>query len=595
MSINNDEPGYAVLVSGAWGCGKTHIVKQALSQLGDGDALYVSLYGVTSIEGIEQAMARGLFPKTESQAARFGQQAKNLLSGLQVLGTSWNLNQVSLTELALMGLPRVLVFDDLERAEMDLRPLLGVLNRYVEHERKTVVLIAAEDILRESHAEYDREKEKICGRTVNIEADLDAVLPKFLGNCEQEKILRGHQTVIEEVFNASGCQSLRVLNQSLRELDRLLGFLDETLLSQDIGMKQLVQEYLSQSIWYLSGKLSPDEVLHRPGKDRYEDLFSDEKKDDTQWDLLSKSHEFWYDVIGEGAMGRTASYRAIFQGDAGKWINGVLEETPYFIDNAKALKEPAWTTLYRWTTRSEEQIRAAYDEVMEAIEQASLVEPGAIFHSFLALKKLQDKRIVLGNERNLEALAETYIKDRSDNGDICARSLKTGNLGYGGYFAREENEAIVALGYSAEKTEFVQGLYNQLVQAQDVAFERGKDQTTEGALTRLRSDPAAWIADLEGHAEEEHSLHSALIHASPAEVVDALCEAWVEFPKECLSLMASLGTWHHGRVFPDTRELSWLSSFKSYLERASQSGTTVRDAQIRFAITKFIHAVPGSR
>ena len=58
------EPGYAVLLKGKWGTGKTWFITQTLNSLAqqDGKYLYVSLYGVTSFEEIEDQFFKQLHP-----------------------------------------------------------------------------------------------------------------------------------------------------------------------------------------------------------------------------------------------------------------------------------------------------------------------------------------------------------------------------------------------------------------------------------------------------------------------------------------------------------------------------------------------------
>lgn len=53
------EPGYAVLVTGGWGSGKTHQIKQVLPHT---HAYYVSLFGLDSPEAIEGQVFAAMYP-----------------------------------------------------------------------------------------------------------------------------------------------------------------------------------------------------------------------------------------------------------------------------------------------------------------------------------------------------------------------------------------------------------------------------------------------------------------------------------------------------------------------------------------------------
>ena len=66
------KPGYAVLLKGAWGCGKTYFVKNWIETLkaekNDNEQfftlapIYVSLYGMTSTGQIEEELKRAVSP-----------------------------------------------------------------------------------------------------------------------------------------------------------------------------------------------------------------------------------------------------------------------------------------------------------------------------------------------------------------------------------------------------------------------------------------------------------------------------------------------------------------------------------------------------
>src|SRR4051794_9363809 len=66
-------PGFAVLLSGPWGVGKTYLLKAFLKEkLGEDAAsyVYVSLYGLSSIEEIDDALFQAAFPVMTGTAAK---------------------------------------------------------------------------------------------------------------------------------------------------------------------------------------------------------------------------------------------------------------------------------------------------------------------------------------------------------------------------------------------------------------------------------------------------------------------------------------------------------------------------------------------
>ena len=74
------KPGYAVLLKGSWGCGKTYFVKNWIETLkaekNDNeqfftlDPIYVSLYGMASTGKIEEELKRAVSPILHSKAMK---------------------------------------------------------------------------------------------------------------------------------------------------------------------------------------------------------------------------------------------------------------------------------------------------------------------------------------------------------------------------------------------------------------------------------------------------------------------------------------------------------------------------------------------
>ena len=72
-------PQYAVMINGPWGIGKTFLVKELLQQNVGSKSLkhiYVSLYGLTTIDDINDALFQALYPalgwKVSKVGARIG-------------------------------------------------------------------------------------------------------------------------------------------------------------------------------------------------------------------------------------------------------------------------------------------------------------------------------------------------------------------------------------------------------------------------------------------------------------------------------------------------------------------------------------------
>ena len=153
--------GYAVLLHGEWGCGKTWFIKKLISdykvQHSDGPRfLYITLYGVTAASEIEDQIFQQLHPLLSSKPMAL---AGKILKG--VLRTSLkidfsdhdanssatvtpDLNDINVPEYLKKTDDCVLVFDDLERCRMPVSIILSYINSFVEHQGSKVIIVANE-------------------------------------------------------------------------------------------------------------------------------------------------------------------------------------------------------------------------------------------------------------------------------------------------------------------------------------------------------------------------------------------------------------------------------------------------------------------
>src|SRR5262249_28574556 len=168
-------PYYAVLLTGPWGIGKTYLIKKFLKEKFENEAsyVYVSLYGVTTREELDVAVFQACFPnvvwKNVELLGRVGKAA------LKYVGIN--------PELKLSDLPKpdkkLYVFDDLERCEMPINTSLGYINEFVEHEGRKVIIVTNEQEIKEKE-EYARRREKLIGKTFEVQSVLDEALVSFI-------------------------------------------------------------------------------------------------------------------------------------------------------------------------------------------------------------------------------------------------------------------------------------------------------------------------------------------------------------------------------------------------------------------------------
>jgi hypothetical protein len=231
--------GFAVVVNGPWGSGKTKFIQQNLpyftkerSNAAPDKPLYVSLYGVSDISQIEDRLFEQLHPFLSHKATRL---AGAVLRGAAKTAIKVDFAQgwtatgsapdVNLSSMLKKTEGRIIIFDDFERASMSPIVILGYINPFVEHEDCKVVILADESqIDNKELTQYQRRKEKTIGRTFEFKPDVDNVYKAFLQEVDDlsaRRYLTTAQARLSGIFADSKYENLRLLKQFMWDFERV--------------------------------------------------------------------------------------------------------------------------------------------------------------------------------------------------------------------------------------------------------------------------------------------------------------------------------------------------------------------------------------
>lgn len=205
------DPAGALLLTGEWGCGKTFFIENQLrAYLGrDLILLRISLFGMTDASAVHDAVrdqwmyayyrAKGFADEREALKSlkAMACSAKDLVPErikkvLQIDPEDFITMQNRIAEK-----PVILIFDDLERCQMELCDLLGIINDYCENRKFHTIIVANQEIIRRGNAEnranlaYDEIKEKIIQRTIHYTPDYERVVEAVIRatDCSDEGYL----------------------------------------------------------------------------------------------------------------------------------------------------------------------------------------------------------------------------------------------------------------------------------------------------------------------------------------------------------------------------------------------------------------------
>lgn len=268
-------PGFAILLKGEWGCGKTWFINKYREKLKKNEQkfLYVSLYGMTSFAEIEKSFFQQLHPVLSSKGMAI---TGKIFQGLLKTSLKIDLNSdgkddgsVSL-QIPKIDLPEsfknadnsILIFDDLERCQIDISNLLGYINYFVEHQGLKAILVANEEKLLDKN-NYKYIKEKLIGKTFDIARDLHGALKSFIqetDNTEIKSFLLDNTELVEDIYLKSEYENLRSLKQIILDFERIFQELPEKAKSKSELLQKILRLLMAFSIQIKGGALLPKNI-----------------------------------------------------------------------------------------------------------------------------------------------------------------------------------------------------------------------------------------------------------------------------------------------------------------------------------------------
>jgi archaellum biogenesis ATPase FlaH len=218
LLIEQGEP-QIVAIKGSWGTGKTYFWKDFAGGLHDHKTAYVSLFGLTNVDQLKQAINVSLIPSGEREARRYIRPILGLLSKIKYRGIGLPTNLLNDLVLArILRSTQIVCLDDFERTSIDHEHLLGYANTLRDEHRVNVVLIYNEDQLSPDDV-YHTYREKVIDRELPFRPDLEEVV----GIAVDEADLRHHVLEHCRKLNLSNIRVIRRALQCYQEIIDQIG------------------------------------------------------------------------------------------------------------------------------------------------------------------------------------------------------------------------------------------------------------------------------------------------------------------------------------------------------------------------------------
>jgi hypothetical protein len=517
-------PGYAVLVTGSWGVGKTHQVRRCLPE---DDCYYVSLFGLRTPEEAHAAVYAAYAPNLDKLGQGLGtiQNAANNAGGLITLAgtaTGW-LNAALRRQIKP---DRLLIFDDLERCGMSLEEMMGVFSTYSEHLGFQMVLIADEEKLLQRHVGYATAKEKVIGHTSKVGPMTSDAFDAFVIAVDDvsRDYIQSQKQLILDVFKCSDCKSLRILRHVVFDLARLHQSLEPKHIKNQTAMTEIIGLFVACGIEVRLGRLSPSDLNNRAGKRMGVELRRHSaKNNDIEKSLFVEADDRYSTIDMENQILNDQILKDIFEHgvfEAGP-IKDSVDASNHFLD----LKDiPAWNLIASFDELPDGVLQEALEKMNAQFDHREVTSSGEILHIFALRLMMADEGISGGDVKTVCAECCQYIEDLLGEGRLPARELHWRwwdkfDQAYGGY------------GYWIRPSyqEQFKEIWHKLIAAREEALAETYSSIMTEIMKSLEVDGRDFYRQLchtAGH-DSPYALLPVLPAMKPSDFVDA----WLNSPR----------------------------------------------------------------
>ena len=484
--VRADYTVYAVMINGEWGVGKTHfwnnkIRKKIESMQLNGKkytTIYMSLYGISNLEDISkkifiettQLMDKNLrkFMNSNGQTT-IPEYAKTGLDMANFFGVTQNGDKINYADFFSTD-DKLLCFDDLERANVDVIDILGYINNFVEHDHiKTIIICNEKELstkLKSSNLEmktfiatylldkqgelntpdkpmvekiqnkiehvfdkandYERIKEKLIGETFEYAPKFDyiinGILMRYESDTELIRFLRENTRLIILTFERSGTRNLRILKHALNDFQKIYEMVEKNYPNTNNRVMQTMLIFtIAISFEIKAGKITKDKFVQIKDNEEYKSILVSSRTlmDNRQFYIKEFDSNYYYNFKAEYRFFKFIEYYVrtrifdmkIFKENMDTIRNTV--DTDNLAGYKRLLTEEYWKI-------SDDEFKNVIEDVFEDVNQGNieLIDMVKIYayFSYFSRKGLIDYDIktlksIFFNGMNMSSLKSKYCED----------------------------------------------------------------------------------------------------------------------------------------------------------------------------------------
>ena len=365
--VRADYTDYAIMINGEWGSCKTyfwnHKIRNKIEtmQLNGKQytTIYMSLYGISNLEEISkkifiettQLMDKNLKKYMQANGqTNIPEYAKTGLDMANFFGVTQNGDKIDYSQFFSTD-DKVLCFDDLERANVDVIDILGYINNFVEHDHiKTIIICNEKELstkLKSSNLEmktfiatylldkeedlsvktdkplvekiqdtieevfdkandYERIKEKLIGETFEYAPEFNYIINGLLMRYERYpeliRFLRENTNLIISTFNKSGTKNLRILKHALTDFKKIFDMVNKAHPNTNNRVLQTMLIFtIAISFEIKAGKITKDKFVNIQNNEEYKATLVSSRvfMDNRQFYIKEFDNNYYYNFKAE--------------------------------------------------------------------------------------------------------------------------------------------------------------------------------------------------------------------------------------------------------------------------------------------------------
>ena len=437
--------------------------------------IYMSLYGISNLEDISkkifiettQLMDKNLRRYMEAnEQTTIPEYAKTGIDMANFFGVTQSGNKVDYAEFFSTD-DKVLCFDDLERANVDVIDILGYINNFVEHDHiKTIIICNEKELstkLKSSNLEmktfiatylldkqnelndvdkpivekiqkkienvfdkandYERIKEKLIGETFEYAPKFDyiinGILMRYESNTDLIHFLRENTGFIISTFKRSGTRNLRILKHALNDFKKIYEMVKKSYPNTSNKVMQTMLIFtIAISFEIKAGKVTKDKFMNIKDNEEYKSILVSSRilLDNRQFYIKEFDSNYYYNFKSEYRFFKFIEY----------YVRTRIFDMKIFKENMETIRNtvdienlPAYKRLLieEYWKISDDEFDKVVSDILEDVKQGNLrlidnVKIYAYF-SYFSKKNLIDYDLktiknVFFNGMNLASLKSEY-------------------------------------------------------------------------------------------------------------------------------------------------------------------------------------------